>query len=135
MTRSEWGAVPAKEVTPLNTYPPPFVVIHHSDGRNCTNSTKCKKIVAAIQAYHMHDRKWNDIGYNFLVSTHFMHFNPYKHFCFRLVVTVWSTKDGVFITRGRTVQNTTTAVWACVFWGLSKNHFQQTYSWKQLRLL
>ncbi|XP_012282318.1 uncharacterized protein LOC105700745 [Orussus abietinus] len=69
VTRAEWGARTA--VGPVDDFPsqPLYtVVIHHSDTRNCTGFADCKKLVKSIQNYHIDEKHWFDIGYNFLVG-------------------------------------------------------------------
>ncbi|XP_074641038.1 peptidoglycan-recognition protein SC2-like [Tubulanus polymorphus] len=67
ITRAQWGARRARRYSTLAT-PVPYVFIHHSAGPQCQQTDSCKRIVRAIQAYHMDVRKWDDIGYNFLVG-------------------------------------------------------------------
>lgn len=67
--RAEW-----KASAPISRFEivdrPKFIVIHHTD--DTSNSSKgtedgAKKITKGIQAFHMgSERKWSDIGYNFL---------------------------------------------------------------------
>lgn len=70
VTRSEWGArEPNHQIPSLNAIPPHYVVIHHSATRSCNDTESCKQLLKSIQNYHMDDREWCDIGYNFLVSS------------------------------------------------------------------
>ncbi|KAL2712177.1 peptidoglycan recognition protein 3-like [Vespula squamosa] len=69
VSRQQWGAKPPKSPTPnLKMNPPPYVVIHHSDSVGCTTQAICQARVRSFQNDHMNSRKWNDIGYNFLVG-------------------------------------------------------------------
>lgn len=65
--RQEWGARDTN-LTLLSILPPTHVVIHHSATKGCTNQTDCKTLVKSFQDFHINERKWNDIGYNFLVD-------------------------------------------------------------------
>ena len=67
ISRSSWGARRAVTTTPLRVNPPKYVVIHHTDGNSCSTLSSCKSAVKIVQNYHMDNRKWSDIGYNFLV--------------------------------------------------------------------
>lgn len=69
MKRAEWRARPAKSKERLRIIPPPFVVIHHSAGRECSETEKCKEYIRNIQDNHMDNQGWSDIGYNFIVSS------------------------------------------------------------------
>lgn len=68
LPRSQWGGRPPKLVENM-TEPVGYVVIHHTylPGA-CLNRTACIKAMQGIQNYHMDDRGWNDIGYNFAVG-------------------------------------------------------------------
>jgi hypothetical protein len=61
--RGEWGATPARSVTALHASRVTAFVLHHTTGAYRDAST-----VRAIQRFHMVDRGWADIGYNFLVG-------------------------------------------------------------------
>lgn len=69
VNRTEWEARSPKSTTPLKFIPPPFVVVHHSAGRVCNETNQCKRLMHNIQNEHMDNRHWNDIGYNFVVSS------------------------------------------------------------------
>lgn len=70
ISRQEWKAREPKNVTPIrsNYLPVPFVVIHHSAVHTGCKGEECVKAVRGYQNYHMDQQKWDDIGYNFLVS-------------------------------------------------------------------
>jgi len=67
-SRSQWGAASPKEMPTHISGPVPWVVIHHSDANNDCSGKPCGEIVRNIQRYHMNERQWADIGYNFLVA-------------------------------------------------------------------
>lgn len=62
--------VPAKQVvTPLKSEDSPSTsgicrYLQRGSDKNYMKSTKCKKILSAIQTYHMDLRKRDDIAYN-----------------------------------------------------------------------
>ncbi|XP_046666901.1 peptidoglycan-recognition protein SB1-like [Homalodisca vitripennis] len=66
--RSEWGAAEPTEPRTYINGEVPFVIIHHSGGNNNCSGRPCSQIVRNIQHYHMHEKNWADIGYNFLVA-------------------------------------------------------------------
>ncbi|XP_078403492.1 peptidoglycan recognition protein 1-like [Cetorhinus maximus] len=45
-----------------------YAVIHHTDGNRCFSMSACKRQLQNIQSYHMDERGWCDIGYNFLIG-------------------------------------------------------------------
>ena len=64
VSRAEWGAVPARSTTSLNPARVHLFVLHHTTG-----SYRGQKTVQQIQAFHQGpERRWADIGYNFLVA-------------------------------------------------------------------
>ncbi|CAF0811694.1 unnamed protein product [Rotaria sp. Silwood1] len=67
VTRSQWGARPAKSRTPMTT-PVQYVVIHHTTGGTCTTKSDCISKMKGFQNYHMDSNGWDDIGYSFLVG-------------------------------------------------------------------
>lgn len=69
ISRADWGAKrPTSPTRQLAINPPPYVVIHHSGSDGCTTQAICQARVRSFQNYHMNQKKWNDIGYNFLVG-------------------------------------------------------------------
>ncbi|XP_013167550.1 PREDICTED: peptidoglycan-recognition protein LB-like isoform X1 [Papilio xuthus] len=69
VNRYQWGARQPKEKTILQT-PVPYVVIHHSyKPAACYDAVQCKKAMQSMQNFHMDDRGWWDIGYNFAVGS------------------------------------------------------------------
>lgn len=67
INRAQWGARPALSTEVLAENPAPFVIVHHSATPGCLNKMLCKVRVQNIQEYHMTTRRWDDIGYNFMV--------------------------------------------------------------------
>ncbi|XP_012262798.2 peptidoglycan-recognition protein 2-like [Athalia rosae] len=67
ISRNQWGARQAVSVNYL-IVPIPYVVIHHTAGRSCTQFSECAQAVADIQAQHMSGNGWHDIGYTFLIG-------------------------------------------------------------------
>ncbi|XP_053408874.1 peptidoglycan recognition protein 1-like [Mercenaria mercenaria] len=67
ITRAQWGARAPKEIVNL-TIPVPEFFVHHTDTWECFNVKNCSAAVRSIQKFHMDDRGWDDIGYNFLVG-------------------------------------------------------------------
>jgi len=64
VSRGEWGAKPAKSQTRLQPDRVKMLVLHHTTGTFASAAT-----VRSIQAFHQGpERKWADIGYNFLVA-------------------------------------------------------------------
>ncbi|XP_052805656.1 peptidoglycan-recognition protein SC2-like [Mya arenaria] len=67
VTRSQWGARPAKTHSTMHV-PVNEFFIHHTETPACTDMTACKTRVRSIQNYHMDSNGWSDIGYSFLVG-------------------------------------------------------------------
>ncbi|CAK9812964.1 Peptidoglycan-recognition protein SC2 [Anthophora plagiata] len=69
ISRANWGARPPKgTIRKLVTDPPPYVIIHHSATDGCTTQAICQARVRSFQNYHMDQKHWDDIGYQFLVG-------------------------------------------------------------------
>ncbi|XP_030748585.1 peptidoglycan-recognition protein 2-like [Sitophilus oryzae] len=68
LKRAEWGARPALSTSLLRQEPAPFVLVHHSDTPQCINEVACKTRLHGIQNYHMDQKGWDDIGYNFMIG-------------------------------------------------------------------
>ncbi|CAI9741612.1 peptidoglycan-recognition protein SC2-like [Octopus vulgaris] len=66
-SRAEWGARKPKSVTKLRV-PVKYFVVHHSATRSCSTTVGCDKLVKGIQNYHMDNKGWEDIAYNFLIG-------------------------------------------------------------------
>lgn len=67
VARKEWGARLPKSVKNMAT-PVQFVFIHHTAMDCCLTQDECLQQVRTIQNFHMDDRNWDDIGYNFLIG-------------------------------------------------------------------
>lgn len=67
VSRKEWGARPPKRVVHMNT-PVTVLFIHHTDMQSCHSLDQCIKDMRIIQNFHMDDRGWNDIAYNYLIG-------------------------------------------------------------------
>lgn len=69
ISRAQWGArAPKSPATDLKIIPAPYVLIHHSATSGCETQEKCELKVRSIQNYHMDNKRWDDIGYNFIVG-------------------------------------------------------------------
>ncbi|KAL4711796.1 hypothetical protein ACJJTC_005965 [Scirpophaga incertulas] len=67
--RAGWNARTPSKKNPLTT-PVPYVVIHHSyTPPACRTGCECKEAMRQMQNFHMDDRGWWDIGYNFGVGS------------------------------------------------------------------
>uniref|UniRef100_A0A1B6IUS5 Peptidoglycan-recognition protein n=1 Tax=Homalodisca liturata TaxID=320908 RepID=A0A1B6IUS5_9HEMI len=72
VSREEWGARLPKKRQDLTT-PVPLVIIHHTySPPACHSLEDCKKALVEIQNFHMNDRGWDDIAYNFLVGDEYL---------------------------------------------------------------
>ncbi|GFT25799.1 peptidoglycan recognition protein [Nephila pilipes] len=67
VTRKEWRARAPVDVFPL-ALPINHVIILHTVFGACDNTPLCIRNVQFIQDYHMDDRGWWDIAYNFLIG-------------------------------------------------------------------
>lgn len=74
VTRKQWGARPPRFRVPVNfTRPPtghwngPTIRVR---GRLNWDHKYCSSLVRGIQNYHMDEKNWSDIAYNFLVCPH-----------------------------------------------------------------
>ncbi|HET9518743.1 MAG TPA: N-acetylmuramoyl-L-alanine amidase [Actinoplanes sp.] len=58
----------------LNGHPPEYtdavqaLFVHHTAGTNSYSCSASARIIRSIHAYHVRSKRWNDIGYNFLVD-------------------------------------------------------------------
>ncbi|XP_056633106.1 peptidoglycan-recognition protein SC2-like [Diorhabda sublineata] len=68
ISRSGWNASPPGDVTFLRENPPSYIVVHHSATKSCNSKQDCIPLVKSIQNSHINDKKWSDIGYNFLIG-------------------------------------------------------------------
>ncbi|XP_046368342.2 peptidoglycan recognition protein 1-like [Haliotis rufescens] len=67
VSRSEWGARESREIHHMDK-PVSLVFIHHTNMKSCTTLEEGCEEMRVIQNFHMDDRGWDDVGYNFLVS-------------------------------------------------------------------
>ncbi|XP_055950793.1 peptidoglycan recognition protein-like [Argiope bruennichi] len=67
VTREEWKARPPVRTTAM-ALPVGHVIIIHTCFGACDNTPYCKRNVRTIQDYHMDDKGWWDIAYNFLIG-------------------------------------------------------------------
>ncbi|XP_035689900.1 peptidoglycan-recognition protein SC2-like [Branchiostoma floridae] len=65
--RDGWGARPPKYTNHMHT-PISQVFIHHTTGSACYDVDRCSSLIRSHQNYHMDNRGWADIGYNFLIG-------------------------------------------------------------------
>lgn len=73
VTRSQWGASPARATTRLDKRGVVELVYHYSaaDADEQADHANCARRVKGIQTFHMGPaREWSDIAYNFLVCKH-----------------------------------------------------------------
>lgn len=68
VSRKQWNAVIVHN-TKLPVYPAPFVIVHHTAENTCDNREVCAREIYAIQQFHRKKKGWDDIGYNFLISS------------------------------------------------------------------
>jgi N-acetylmuramoyl-L-alanine amidase len=70
MRRAQWGARdPVQPLQPFDNVPARYAIISHCVyTKRCRNTYECCMQVANIQRYHIDDRKFDDIAYNYLVS-------------------------------------------------------------------
>ncbi|XP_060901935.1 peptidoglycan recognition protein 5 [Labrus mixtus] len=67
VSREQWGAAPPRKKETLKGFAKK-VVIHHTAVQACKDLKECKTRLVSIQRGHMTDKKFDDIGYNFLVA-------------------------------------------------------------------
>ncbi|XP_022832983.1 peptidoglycan-recognition protein LC-like isoform X2 [Spodoptera litura] len=66
--RSDWLAQPVEKQLVKINQPVPWVIISHTATESCKTQSECVLRVRLIQMFHIESRKWDDIGYNFLVA-------------------------------------------------------------------
>ncbi|KAF4519047.1 hypothetical protein B566_EDAN001633 [Ephemera danica] len=67
-SRSSWGSKPSVTPAANQKNPSTLAIIHHSDTPPCTTTQQCEARVRQIQSFHVNNRGWGDIGYNFLIG-------------------------------------------------------------------
>lgn len=102
ITRAQWGADESLVryngsscVTPTYDQTIKAAVVHHTDGSNNYTAAQSAAIVRGIYAFHVKDRGWCDVGYNFLVDKYGQIFQG-RHGDMTLAVhgahaTLWNT--------------------------------------------
>lgn len=70
ITRSEWQARIPKEGNEISPSPKGVAIHWEGPPLGALTHTQCFSKVRAIQAFHMDDRGWSDIAYNFLPCPH-----------------------------------------------------------------
>jgi hypothetical protein len=69
ITRAEWGADESiRECCPRYAPAVNMAFVHHTAGTNSYAKSESKAIVRSVYAFHVKNRGWSDIGYNFLVD-------------------------------------------------------------------
>ncbi|KAL3863958.1 hypothetical protein ACJMK2_005696 [Sinanodonta woodiana] len=66
-TRAEWCARDTRSSEYMAT-PVSIVFIHHTAMSRCHDHTSCCQELKTIQNFHMDDRGWDDIAYNFVIG-------------------------------------------------------------------
>ncbi|KAL5277609.1 PGLYRP3 family protein [Megaselia abdita] len=67
--KSEWLGKPSKGELTRSNVPLSKVIIIHTATGDCTTKNDCYRVVRDIQAYHMNEKHYDDIGYNFLIGS------------------------------------------------------------------
>jgi hypothetical protein len=68
VTRQAWRANEAITRAPYYADAVRFALVHHTAGTNDYTRAQAAAIVRGIQLYHVKAKRWNDVGYNFLVD-------------------------------------------------------------------
>ncbi|XP_062620951.1 peptidoglycan recognition protein 1-like [Saccostrea cucullata] len=69
ISRSEWGATqPGGKVDNLQHIPRYVIISHSGPNINAFTEQQCAEEVRSYQTYHIYNRGWSDIGYNFLIG-------------------------------------------------------------------
>ncbi|MGH2727351.1 MAG: peptidoglycan recognition protein family protein, partial [Actinomycetota bacterium] len=69
ITRAQWGADESiRECCPRYAETVHMAFVHHTAGTNSYSASESPAIVRSIYAFHVKNRGWSDIGYNFLVD-------------------------------------------------------------------
>ena len=67
ISRNTWGAELADAPENIPT-PVEYIIIHHTVTPTCLNQDACSRRLVSIQNYHINQKKFRDIGYNFLIG-------------------------------------------------------------------
>ncbi|KAM9224751.1 peptidoglycan recognition protein 1-like [Dugong dugon] len=65
--RSEWKAK-ASECKQGLKLPVRYVIVSHTAGSTCNSPALCEQQAQNVQYYHMREKGWCDVGYNFLIG-------------------------------------------------------------------
>ncbi|MGH2784971.1 MAG: N-acetylmuramoyl-L-alanine amidase [Actinomycetota bacterium] len=69
ITRAQWGADESiRECCPRYATSVEMAFVHHTVGPNSYSKSESPALVRGVYAYHVKNRGWSDIGYNFLVD-------------------------------------------------------------------
>ena len=69
ITRAQWGADESiRECCPRYAPAVKMAFIHHTAGQNSYSRSESFALVRSVYAFHVKNRGWSDIGYNFLVD-------------------------------------------------------------------
>lgn len=68
VSRTDWLAQPVENELVKIRQPVPWVIISHTATESCNTQSECVLRVRLIQMFHIESKKWDDIGYNFLVA-------------------------------------------------------------------
>ncbi|XP_062620919.1 peptidoglycan recognition protein 1-like [Saccostrea cucullata] len=67
--RNEWGAIePRGKVNDLQKLPKYVIIIHSASTERALTENQCAAEVRSYQIYHMYNKGWSDIAYNFLIG-------------------------------------------------------------------
>uniref|UniRef100_T1P9P4 N-acetylmuramoyl-L-alanine amidase n=1 Tax=Musca domestica TaxID=7370 RepID=T1P9P4_MUSDO len=65
--RHQWGSKTSENVV-YRPIPVKRVVVHHSVTPECSSFDQCSRIVQNMQSFHVNQKKYRDIAYNFLIG-------------------------------------------------------------------
>ncbi|XP_049757147.1 peptidoglycan recognition protein 1-like [Elephas maximus indicus] len=65
--RREWKAL-ASECRDRLKLPVRYVIVSHTAGSTCASPALCEQQARNVQYYHMREKGWCDVGYNFLIG-------------------------------------------------------------------
>ncbi|GJQ84801.1 PGRPS1 [Trypoxylus dichotomus] len=67
ISKRHWGGRDAKSIE-YTIRPVGYVIIHHTSTPTCTNEDDCLTKLMGMQSYHMDQKDFDDIGYNFIIG-------------------------------------------------------------------
>ncbi|TFJ97767.1 outer dense fiber protein 3B [Platysternon megacephalum] len=68
VTPGKWGGRPANCSSPLKAVQTGYVIVLHTAGSSCKTGAECNQQMTNIQHYHMNNKGWCNIAYNFLIG-------------------------------------------------------------------